>query len=77
MQNFDFSYELAWKIMCVGLFCILILKCSYKKKNLFRMAFKYNLIKNSEDWYEYYENKNIIFPAHDEAKADLWYIKLL
>ncbi|MCA6071138.1 MAG: nucleotidyltransferase substrate binding protein [Endomicrobium sp.] len=74
IQNFEFTYELSWKIIqrCIELYFNPGIEV-VTRRDLFRMAFKYNLIEDPKDWYEYQQNRNITSHAYDELKADAVY----
>ena len=74
IQNFEFTYELSWKIIqrCIELYFSPEMQV-VTRKDLFRMAFKYNLIEDPKDWYEYQQRRNITSHTYDELKADSVY----
>ena len=45
------------------------------RKDLFRMAAKYNLITNPQNWFEYGEARNITSHTYNSEKADYVYEK--
>ncbi|MDR3071775.1 MAG: nucleotidyltransferase substrate binding protein [Endomicrobium sp.] len=73
IQNFEFTYELSWKIMQRALKMYANVNEYLNKKELFRSAFKNKLITDAARWFDYYEARNITAHTYDDVKADLVY----
>jgi len=71
IQRFEFTFELAWKLMQ------LVLKDngidSYGPKNTFREAAKLGLIDNPESWFVFLQNRNLTTHKYDEKTAEKIY----
>lgn len=74
IQNFEFTYELCWKFMQrwlkdnqnreeAGL--------PRTRKELFRMAARYELIKDPLPWFEYGDARNLTAHTYNEDKAEI------
>jgi nucleotidyltransferase substrate binding protein (TIGR01987 family) len=72
IQNFEFTYELAWKFMKRRL--EIDLGSTYvdglSRKELFRLAAEHHLINNIEAWLEYHESRNETTHTYDEKTAE-------
>ncbi|MBI5788369.1 MAG: nucleotidyltransferase substrate binding protein [Candidatus Schekmanbacteria bacterium] len=72
IQNFEFCYELCWKFLQRW---IALNKSPEDaeprtRKDLFRMAARYGLIKNPLAWFEYSAARNLTVHTYDQVKAD-------
>lgn len=74
IQNFEFTYELCWKFMQRWL------KDNQNReeaslprtrKELFRMAARYGLIKGPLPWFEYGDARNLTAHTYNEDKAEI------
>ncbi len=72
VQHFEFTYELCWKYMkrilseMVGKYAVEGLS----RKELFRMAARYTLIDDPENWFVYHEARNITSHTYNQNYAD-------
>jgi nucleotidyltransferase substrate binding protein (TIGR01987 family) len=71
IQNFEFTYELSWKM--IKRWLENNVSSDYgqvSNKELFRRAGQYNLINNVEKWFVYHEARNKTSHIYDEEVAD-------
>ncbi len=72
IQRYEYTFELCWKELQA------FLKrddqssdpLSYSKKDLFRVAARKGLIRDTEVWFEFLEARNQVSHAYDEEKAN-------
>jgi nucleotidyltransferase substrate binding protein (TIGR01987 family) len=66
VQNFEFTYELAWKCLAKWLKQNTpISNDNIPKKQLFRLAADYNLITNQEQWFTFNASRNLTSHTYD------------
>lgn len=75
IQNFEFTYELCWKFMKRWLEqnAGSEVMDALTKKELFRIAAEYHLIKNVEAWFDYQNARNKTSHIYDEKTAESVY----
>ena len=74
IQNFEFTYELSWKFMQRWLKdeqTQTEAAIPRTRKDLFRMAARFGLVRGPEPWFEYGEARNLTSHAYSEAKAEI------
>jgi nucleotidyltransferase substrate binding protein (TIGR01987 family) len=71
IQNFEFTYELAWKFMKRWLEGNLgsTYVDGVSRRELFRLAAESRLIGNVDQWMDYHHARNLTSHTYDEAKA--------
>lgn len=72
VQNFEFTYELSWKFIQRW---IRLNKTPEDaeprtRKDLFRIAARFGLIKDPLPWFKYAEARNMVSHTYDQEKAD-------
>ena len=72
IQNFEFCFELSWKFMQRWLRAEddVALEKSPTKKEVFRLAYNYGLIKDASAWNGYLELRNLTTHTYNEHAAD-------
>lgn len=73
IQRFEYTYELAWKIMQRWLATNVSPEASetvYSRKELFRLAAKWKIIDDPLRWFKYNEARNISAHTYDEDNAE-------
>jgi len=76
IQNFEVTYELCWKFMQRWIRTnktpedVDLLRT---RKDLFRMAAKYELINNPEVWFDYGNARNLTSHTYNKTQADVIY----
>ncbi len=75
IQNFEFTYELCWKFIQRWIRANKTPEDAEPRtrKDLFRHAARYGLIKDTLKWFEYSEARNITAHTYNRAKADMVY----
>ncbi len=71
IQNFEVAYEMSWKFVKRFLqeYTDVANLPAMTRKELFREAYKYNLIDNTERWFVYYKMRNETSHIYDEIIA--------
>ena len=72
IQNFEFSFELCWKLMqrWLEMDDSRAVARTLNKKDLFRLAHTKGLIHDAEKWFEYLNARNRTSHTYDENLAD-------
>jgi len=72
VQNFEFTYELAWKFMKRWLEINVSPNTSqtFTRRELFRYAAESGLIDDVAKWFRYNETRNLTSHTYDEEKAN-------
>ncbi|MBN2689437.1 MAG: nucleotidyltransferase substrate binding protein [Gammaproteobacteria bacterium] len=72
IQNFEFTYELCWKMMQRWIKLNISPEDANprNKRDLFRIAARYNLLNNPDEWFEYNEARNMTSHTYDEDNAE-------
>jgi len=76
IQNFEFTYELCWKFMRRWLkenVAAEEAEYSRTRKELFRLAARFGLIKEPLSWFSYGDARNLTSHTYDEDQAELVY----
>jgi nucleotidyltransferase substrate binding protein (TIGR01987 family) len=76
IQNFEVAYELCWKFIQRWLRENRTIEESdslITKKDIFRLAAKYNLIERPEPWFEFGEKRNLSSHIYNMARRDCRY----
>ena len=76
IQRFEYTYELAWKMLKRQLEVEIADKAevdAYSKKKLFRVGAERGLIGNPENWFTYVDKRNLTTHTYDEENAQLVY----
>ena len=76
IQNFEFTYELCWKFMRRWLRKNAdVEEAEYPRtrKELFRLAARFGLIKEPLSWFSYSDARNLTSHTYDEDKAETVY----
>jgi nucleotidyltransferase substrate binding protein (TIGR01987 family) len=73
IQNFEITYELSWKFMKRWLEINVSPDIAFgiPKRDLFRLAGEYGMIRNVEDWFEYHKSRNETSHTYNESSATL------
>ena len=71
VQNFEFTFELSWKFIQRWIRLNRFPEDAEprSRKDLFRMAARYGLIKDPVPWFRYSEARNLTSNTYDESKA--------
>jgi nucleotidyltransferase substrate binding protein (TIGR01987 family) len=74
IQRFEFTFELAWKVLkaCLEEKGLLV----YSPRDAFRGAFQVGLIENEPGWLEMVETRNLTAHVYDEKLAEEVYDSL-
>ncbi len=72
IQRFEYTYELAWKILKRYLEEITNVK-EFSVRNIFREAGKQGIIANVENWLDYHKARNLTSHIYNEKTADETY----
>jgi len=72
VQNFEFTYELAWKFIKRWLEINVSPDTNhvFTRREIFRYAAQYQLIDDPAKWFKYTETRNITSHTYDEEKAN-------
>jgi nucleotidyltransferase substrate binding protein (TIGR01987 family) len=76
IQNFEFTYELCWKFMRRWLkenADVEEAEYPRTRKELFRLAARFGLIKEPLSWFSYSDARNLTTHTYDEDKAESVY----
>ena len=76
IQNFEFTYELCWKFMRRWLRENADVEAAENprtRKELFRLAARFGLIKEPLSWFSYSDARNLTSHTYDENKAESVY----
>ena len=76
IQNFEFTYELCWKFMRRWLkenADVEEAEYPRTRKELFRLASRFGLIKEPLSWFSYSDARNLTSHTYDEDKAESVY----
>ena len=76
IQNFEFTYELCWKFMRRWLrenADVEEAEYPRTRKELFRLAARFGLIKEPLSWFSYSDARNLTSHTYDENKAESVY----
>jgi nucleotidyltransferase substrate binding protein (TIGR01987 family) len=76
IQNFEFTYELCWKFMRRWLkenADVEEAEYPRTRKELFRLAARFGLIKEPLPWFSYSDARNLTTHTYDEDKAESVY----
>ncbi len=76
IQNFEFTYELCWKFMRRWLrenAAVEEAEYPRTRKELFRLAARFGLIKEPLSWFSYGDARNLTSHTYDEDKAETVY----
>ena len=76
IQNFEFTYELCWKFMRRWLkenADVEEAEYPRTRKELFRLAARFGLIKEPLSWFSYSDARNLTSHTYDEDKAESVY----
>ena len=76
IQNFEFTYELCWKFMRRWLkenADVEEAEYPRTRKELFRLAARFGLIKEPLPWFSYSDARNLTSHTYDEDKAETVY----
>jgi nucleotidyltransferase substrate binding protein (TIGR01987 family) len=76
IQNFEFTYELCWKFMRRWLkenAAVEEAEYPRTRKELFRLAARFGLIKEPLSWFSYGDARNLASHTYDEDKAESVY----
>jgi nucleotidyltransferase substrate binding protein (TIGR01987 family) len=76
IQNFEFTYELCWKFMRRWLkenADVEEAEYPRTRKELFRLAARFGLIKEPHAWFSYGDARNLTSHTYDEDKAETVY----
>ena len=76
IQNFEFTYELCWKFMRRWLkenADVEEAEYPRTRKELFRLAARFGLIKEPLSWFSYGDARNLTSHTYDEDKAEMVY----
>jgi nucleotidyltransferase substrate binding protein (TIGR01987 family) len=76
IQNFEFTYELCWKFMRRWLkenADVEEAEYPRTRKELFRLAARFDLIKEPLSWFTYSDARNLTSHTYDEDKAETVY----
>jgi nucleotidyltransferase substrate binding protein (TIGR01987 family) len=76
IQNFEFTYELCWKFMRRWLkenADVEEAEYPRTRKELFRLAARFGLIKEPLSWFSYGDARNLTSHTYDEDKAEIVY----
>ena len=76
IQNFEFTYELCWKFMRRWLkenADVEEAEYPRTRKELFRLAARFGLIKEPLSWFSYSDARNLTSHTYDEDKAETVY----
>jgi len=76
IQNFEFTYELCWKFMRRWIkenADVEEAEYPRTRKELFRMAARFSLIKEPLTWFSYGDARNLTSHTYDEDKAETVY----
>ena len=74
IQNFEFTYELSWKFIQRWLRenrGSAEIDFPRSRKDLFRAAAKYGLIRDPSPWFEYGDARNLTSHTYSEDKAEI------
>lgn len=75
IQRFEYTYELAWKMMKRHLTWAGISDVDSRyRRELFREAARVGLIDDAETWFDYHDARNETSHTYDEAKAEEVYL---
>lgn len=74
IQRFEFTFDLAWKLMQEILRENRI--DAYGVKNVFRESARLGLIDNLESWFEFLESRNLTTHTYDQDEARSIYSKV-
>ena len=79
IQNFEFTYELSWKLMKRWLEINVSPETTnvFTKRELFRYAGENLLIDDVAKWFKYNETRNMTSHTYDEKKADSVFVEVL
>lgn len=70
IKRFEFTYELAWKMMRRHLIWSGATEIEMNRRELFRMAAREKLIDDPQPWFAYHEARNLTSHTYDEANAN-------
>jgi len=72
IQNFEFTYELCWKFMVRWISQEISPEeaSPRTKRDIFRTAARYGLIRDPKPWFRYAEARNMTSHAYDRKKAE-------
>lgn len=76
IQRFEYTFELAWKMLKRQLEAEIENKVevdSYSKKTLFRIGAERGLIGDPKPWFNYLDKRNLTTHTYDESNAQLVY----
>ena len=73
IQRFEYSYELCWKTLRRYLAINSGIK-EYNIKNIFREAFRQQLLGDVEAWFAYHEARNLTTHTYNENTAEATYL---
>ncbi len=72
VQRFEYTYELAWKMMVRWLRMNVSPEAAeeaYSRKELFRLAARQGLIEDPNRWFIYHDARNVSVHTYDESNA--------
>ena len=69
IKAFEFTFELAWKVLKDYLESQNVEEASFPRSVL-KQAFKYNLIDNGEIWLDMLEKRNLLTHTYEETRAN-------
>ena len=70
IQAFEYTYELAWKVIKDFLNYKGMSENIFGSRDAFRYGFKYELLKNGDDWMDMIKSRNLASHIYDEEKID-------
>ena len=75
IQNFEFTYELAWKFMkrYIELAGDAVAIDGVPRRELFRVAAEHGLITDVADWFDFHKDRNQTSHTYDEETAEMVY----
>lgn len=75
IQNFEVTYELAWKLMArwLNTYIGTGIADGVTRRHLFRLAAERRLIHDVDQWMQHHEARNTTSHIYDEEKADWVY----
>lgn len=73
IQRFEYTYELAWKAIQRWIAENVNPESAqpvYSRKELYRLAAKWDLIENPSHWFDYHKARNVSAHTYDEDNAE-------